>query len=118
MSVITDAMLFPGLNEYGEEWADVLEHITWEYDGRSTSWREVDLADIEDQTGKTLTGGNKVFTLTFWAGSFNYLLPDLLVERVRSAPWKYPNEWLLVVDYEHFDSVAVYWHDGGRVPHA
>ena len=115
MSIITDAVLYPGTNRFADAWPAVLEHVTWQYDDfRQTSWQQVDVYTLEKETGHNLAGGNKVFTLDFWLGSFNHLAPGVLAERVRSAPWKWPAEWVLVTEYEFDDSVAVWWHDGQR----
>lgn len=114
MSVITDLVLFtdfwdrpernPALWEYIQSYGDGTGDTR--LDGRSV----LAIIELDDYP----TAGGKVFTNDFYAASHNHFNHHKFVDHLRAAPWKEPERWMLVVDYEQDDSLRYYWQDGER----
>jgi hypothetical protein len=105
MSVITDIMLWTGLNEYGDKWNQIILAVN--------EYPPLDRAPLHKVDVGPQAGGTKVFTSGFYAGSYNYFNLGGFVAHLRyTVPWKYPEGWTLVFDYEYDDQIRMYWQDG------
>lgn len=96
MSVITDMVIFSTHDD------DAMERVNaWcaEHDHRQQQFVRLDT---------DAAGGYKVFTDDVWAMSGNYFPHEDLVDALPSFGWRYPENVVLIVDYEHDDAVRVY----------
>lgn len=94
MSVIVDFLIVANIMETGEPIGAVNRALLAVDTEREQQFRQLDT----DQAG-----GAKVFTNYVWAGAFNHLLPSEVRGAICSAPWRWPDEVLVVEesgDYE------------------
>jgi len=93
MSVIVDYMIV--LDNYEDEAMDVVNKLLDEVDdARHQQFRKI---------GMGRAGGSKFYTSDVWAAAFNHLIPTDVDDCIASAPWRYPDEVLVIVSGPDYD---------------
>lgn len=103
MSVITDVLLITNFDEHDA--VEMLNAWCRDHDGRQQQFARLN----EDAAG-----GNKVFTSEMWAMAGNHFPWRELAAALPSFGWRWPEEVVLVVNYEHDEETHVFRGDGRR----